>query len=167
MRIAILMFSISMLCMAIPLAGEGQSKTCTADLSLRLRTIENSVVAKDGALLLDVEVRNEGNAPHYIYGDLGPGVWLHIYNASGVEVQPKVLFEHTPPPPKASDFLRLLPGHSLTLHDRYPSSQLGLLPGRYTARIDFMLVPAIDALGFHACSGWLHTKDAISFEVIK
>jgi hypothetical protein len=167
MRVAILMFSMFMLGIAIPIAGDRQSSPCAADLSLRLRTIENPVVTKDGALLLDVEVRNEGNEPHYIYGDLGPAVWLHIYDASGVEVQPKVLFEHAPPPPKASDFLRLLPGHSLTLHDRYPSSQLGLLPGKYTARIDFMFIPAIDALGIHACSGWLHTKDAISFEVIK
>ena len=167
MRIAILIYSIFILSIAIPHAGDRQSSTCTADLSLRLHTIENLVVIKDGALLLDVEVRNESNEPHYIYGDLRPGVWLHIYNDSGVEVQPKELYEHVPPPPKSSDFLRLLPGHSLTLHDRYPSNQLGLLPGRYTARIDFMFVPAINAFNIHACSGWLHTKDIISFEVVK
>jgi hypothetical protein len=144
MRIIILVFSIFMLSLSIPLAGEQQSSACAVDLSLQIRTAENPVVTKDGALLFYVEVRNKGDAPYYIYGDLGPVVWLHIYNTAGVEVQPKVLFEHTPPPPKASDFLRLHPGHSLTLHDRYPSSQLGLLPGRYTARLDFMFVPAAD-----------------------
>jgi len=151
---------------SVGVGAESQISVCSAHLSLRLHAEETRVV-EGGALTFAVEIRNGGKEPCWLYGDLSPSVWLHIYDASGSEVQPRVLFEHLPPPPRKTDFLQLLPDHSLTLHDRYAAKELGLAPGRYIAKVEFKFVPANEALGIPACTGWLRTPDAVPFEVVK
>jgi hypothetical protein len=72
-------------------------------LSLHLQG-KTTRVEKGGALQLSVEIQNNGSAPRWIYGNLAPGVWLHLFDASGKEVQPRVLYEHAPIPPEKADF---------------------------------------------------------------
>ncbi len=166
MRRAWLGFVAFALLSQLALGDEGRTTSCAAQFSLRLQTV-TARVTPAGALELDVQIRNNGSTPQWIYGNLTYGVWLYIYDSSGAPVQPRVIFEHMPPPPQMSDFLQLRPAHSLTLHDRYQASELGLRPGRYTARIEFVLLPASRSLAISVCSGRLRTPDEVHFEVVE
>ncbi len=136
-------------------------------LTIHLRG-EVTRIVKGNALKFAVEIRNVGSEPCWIYSDLTPSVWLHIYDESGREVQPHVLYDHVRPPPRlGTDDLLLRPDHSLTLHDTYPAIDLALPAGRYTATIDLIFLSPTDKRADPACAGWVHPKDRISVEVVE
>ena len=166
MRRALLILGALALLSRLALSAEEPTPACGAQLSLHVQPVITRVTPS-GALAFDVQVRNNGRESQWIYGDLTYGAFLHVFDSSGAPVQLSFLPEHLPPPPRSSDFLQLRPAHSLTLHDRYTARELGLRPGRYTARIDFKLIGAIDSMGIPACWSRLYTDDTIAFEVVE
>ena len=149
------------------LAGERHTESCGSQFLLRVHG-EQTRVVKGGALQLQVEVFNSGSEPKWVYKNLALGVWLHIFDSSGSEVQPGVVYEHYPPSRmRASDFSRVLPGHSLVLHDKYSEGDLRLPQGRYMAKIEFMFMPTPPQVFASACSGWLRSADEVPFEIVE
>ena len=148
------------------LAGESQPESCASQFLMRVQG-EHIRVQKGSAFRVRVELLNSGPVPRWVYKNLALGVWLNILDPLGFEVQPNVLYDHLPPSEmNLTDFIRVLPGHSLVLHDEYPEAELGLPHGRYVAKFDFMFMPAEEVFA-SACWGWLHGTDEVSFEIVE
>ena len=90
-------------------------------------------------LNLRVTVANTGATPVCVFGDLNYLIVLRVFDQAGVEIHGPAHFETVPPPPrKASAFVCLQPGHSLSSTWREPLALHGLSSsGTYALRLEY------------------------------
>jgi hypothetical protein len=119
-------------------------------------TIEVRVLKPEATLTsrgaFEVTLRNASDAPVTVYGDLTSGVVFELRGADGKEIV-RATHAHElcpPPPPEASDWVRLRPGHGISYVDQRSLQELGLMTsGKYSVRAMYWHVVLEDEEGFH------------------
>ena len=101
--------------------------------------VSHSPMTLSDPLSIRIIVANEGSSRACVFGDLNYLITLRVFDSAGAEIHGPAHFETTPPPPKkASAFVCLQPGHSLSSIWRDMPASHGLTsPGTYSLRLEY------------------------------
>jgi hypothetical protein len=110
-------------------------------VTLRAEQVSYSI---GDSIELEVTLRNEDEAPVYIYRELlwgyGGGLILHIHNEQGDEVEPNLREDTLLPPPSDSDpglFVRLDQHNLFGTRRIVPVKNLTQRAGKYTLQVEY------------------------------